>query len=431
MANIQGIYAREVLDSRGIPTVECTLWLDSGAVVATSVPAGTSVGKYEALELRDKDADRMTGKGVLQAVANINNTIAPALIGKDPTEQEVIDNLLLELDGTEDKSKLGANAILAISQATLKGGAISLDLPLYYYIQQKYHLANNLLIPTCIYTIINGGEHGADNLDLQEFQVIPASHLDFPTSLNMAVTIFHHLEEILITKGAIHSTGLVGGFAPNLYSNSDVFEILVETVKTSPFTFAQDLFFGIDAAASEFYSDGKYKLKDRSQPYSGKELVDYYKKIRNLYHVFYLEDPFEEDDVKSWQTLTAEIGETSRIVGDSLLATSVKKVQTAAEQKMCNTILIKPNQVGTITETIEVVKLARQLEWQMVVSHRSGETNDDFIADFAVGIGADYVKFGPPNRGERVAKYNRFLKIDDEIRSSQVQANQQTPQTHE
>jgi enolase len=411
MANIQGIYAREILDSRGIPTIECTLWLDTGAIVATSVPGGTSVGKYEAKELRDEDPERMTGKGVLKAVDNINSVIAPQMVGKDPTKQTEADQLLIDLDGTPDKSKLGSNAILAVSQAILKAGALSVDAPLYYYIQQKYQLTPSLSIPTNIFTVINGGEHGADNLDIQEFQIIPASHLDFATSLNMGVTLFHKLEEILVMKGVVHSTGLVGGFTPNLYSNTDVFEIMIETIKASPYTFAQDLFFGIDVAASEIFEGGKYRLKDRAQPYSSKELLEYYQKLRNLYHVFLIEDPFQEDDDSAWKQLTAELGETTRVVGDSFLATNAKKTKEAIESKACNTVLVKPNQTGTITETIEVIRLAKQANWQVVISHRSGETNDDFIADFAVGVGADYSKFGPPQRGERVSKYNRLLQI--------------------
>ena len=420
MPLIQGLYAREIIDSRGIPTVECTLWLDNGAIVATSVPTGTSVGKYEAHELRDGDPERMNGKGVLKAVEFLNTTIAQALIGKDPTQQFEIDQLLVTLDGTSDKSKLGSNSILAASQAVLKAGALSLNVPLYYYIQQKYQLVNEVAIPSCIYTMVNGGEHGADNLDLQEFELIPASHIDYESSLNIAVTLFHKIEEVLTIKGAIHSTGIVGGFTPNLYSNTDVFEILVETIKTSSYTFAQDVFFGIDAAASELYSGGKYSLKDRTEPYSSKEMIEYYKKLRDLYHVFYIEDPFQEDDEGSWKKITAELGETTKIVGDSLLATNKEKTIEAIKNKTCNAVLIKPNQTGTISETIEVIRLAKEANWQVIMSHRSGETNDDFIADFAVGVGADYTKFGPPNRGERVSKYNRLLQIHQEILHSQV-----------
>lgn len=429
MSLIQGLYAREILDSRGLPTIECTLWLDSGGIVVTSVPAGTSVGKYEAKELRDNDMNRMLGKGVLQAVQNLNTVIAPQLLGKDPLNQQELDMLLIQLDGTADKGKLGANAILAASQAIMKAGALTANQPLYYYIQQKYALITDLYIPNCIYTFVNGGDHGADNLDIQEFEVIPASHIDFPSSLNMAMTLFYKLEEVLRLKGAIHSIGLVGGFTPNLYSNSDVFEILVETIKASPYTFAQDLFFGVDVAASELFMNGKYQLKDKAQGYTVKELGEYYKKLRNLYHVFYIEDPFKEDDLDDWKKLTQELGETTKIVGDSLLATNKAKLEQAIQDKVCNAILVKPNQVGTITETIEVIQIARANNIQVVVSHRSGETNDDFIADFAVGVGADYVKFGPPNRGERIAKYNRLSQIYSEIEYAKQQAVQTNENT--
>lgn len=415
MAVIQGIYAREILDSRGIPTIECTAWLDTGAVVATSVPSGTSVGKYEALELRDNDPSRMAGKGVLKAVNAINTIIAPALIGKDPTHQQEVDDALIAMDGTPNKAKLGSNATLAVSQAVLKAGAASVNMPLYLYLQQKYQLVSTLFIPSCVYTFVNGGTHGADNLDIQEFELIPASHIDYLTSLNMAVTLYHHFEKILVSKGAIHSTGLVGGFTPNLYSNSDVFELLIEAIKTSPYTFAQDLFFGVDVAGSEIFHEGKYQLKDRSEPYTSGEMIEYYKKLRNLYHVFYIEDPFDDDDTDAWRALTRELGETSKIVGDSFLATNQEKTQRAIADKTCNSLLVKPNQVGTITETINVISTARQAGWQVMMSHRSGETNDDFIADFAVGVGADYAKFGPPHRGERVAKYNRLLQIYNEL----------------
>ncbi|MFZ1721651.1 MAG: phosphopyruvate hydratase [Microgenomates group bacterium] len=424
MAKIAGLYAREILDSRGLPTIECSCWLDTGAVVLTSVPAGTSVGKYEATELRDKDQNRMIGKGVLQAVNNINTIIAPEMIGKDPTTQTELDQHMINLDGTPNKAKLGANAILAASQAILKAGAISLNVPLYYYVQQKYQLTDIFRIPSNIFTMVNGGEHGADNLDLQEFELIPASHIDFISSLNMGVTLFQKLEEVLVDKGAIHATGIVGGFTPNLYSNTDVFEILLETIKSSRYIFAQDLFFGVDASASELYSNGKYTLKDRSEPYSSQELLDYYKKLRTLYHVFYIEDPFQEDDTDAWKKLTAEIGDTSRVVGDSFLVTNKEKTQQAIIDKACNSVLVKPNQTGSISETVEVIRLAKEAGWQTIMSHRSGETNDDLIADLAVGTGCDYTKFGPPNRGERVAKYNRLLQIHEEIQQKEIPATE-------
>ena len=254
---------------------------------------------------------------------------------------------------------------------------------------------------------------------------MPASHIDFLESLNIGVFMFHQFEEVLISKGAIHSTGIVGGFTPNLYSNSDLFEILVETVKTSPYTFAQDIFFCVDIAASTLMENGKYRLKDRSEPYSSEELLEYYRKLRDFYHVFYIEDPYEEDDLKAWQNISAELGETTKIVGDSLLVTNLEKTRKAIENKTCNTLLVKPNQTGTVTETIEVIKLARSAGWQIVMSHRSGETNDDFIADLAVGTGADYTKFGPPNRGERVAKYNRLLQIYTEMQQRQGESTKE------
>lgn len=420
MATIQGLWAREVLDSRGIPTIECTLWLDTGGIVAASVPTGSSIGKYESVEVRDRDQNRFLGKGVTQAVQSINTQIAPQLIGKDPTSQQEIDQLLINLDGTAKKEKLGSNTLLAVSQAVIKGGALSLNQPLYFYIQSKYKMSQTLKIPTCIYTMVNGGEHGANNLDIQEFQIIAASHLDFSNSLNMAVTMFRHLSQVLAAKNAIHSVGPVGGFTPNLYNNTDVFELLIETAKTTSYVFSQDFFLGVDAAASKFYTGGKYHLRERAEGYSSTELLEYYKKIYDVFRVLCFEDPFREDDEKMWQQITAELGETSRIVSDLLTATNPERTQKAIDKKMANTLLVKPNQIGTMSETIAVIQLAKKAGWQILVSHRSGETNDDLIADFAVGIGADYVKFGPPNRGERTAKYNRLLMIEAELRRSQL-----------
>lgn len=421
MATIQGIWAREVLDSRGDPTIECTLWLSTGGIVATSVPTGTSIGKYEAVEKRDEDIHRYLGKGVLKAVETVNTVLAPQLVGKDPTDQVGIDALLNQLDGTARKEKLGANATLAVSQAVLKAGALSVNQPVYFYLKERYQLIDHLRIPACVYTMVNGGDHGANNLDIQEFQLIAASHLDLGNSLNMAVTMFHHLDQVLEAKNAIHSVGLVGGFTPNLYNNTDVFELLIETAKTTPYVFSQDFFLGIDAAAAEFYHSGKYHLRERSEGYSTDELQAYYKKIYEVYRVLCFEDPFREDDERGWKQITADLGETARIVSDALTATNLERTKHAIANKLSNTLLVKPNQIGTISETLEVIKLAKTAGWELLVSHRSGETNDDLIADFAVGVGADYVKFGPPNRGERTAKYNRLTMIDMEIQRSQAQ----------
>jgi len=416
MASIQSIFAREILDSRGLPTIESSIWLDNGVYAVSSAPSGTSKGKYEALELRDTDSSRMGGFGVLKAVNNVNQIIAPQLVGKDPTKQTDIDQILVQLDGTQNKTKLGGNAMISVSQAVLKAGAYSVNMPVYYYLQQKYQLTETLFIPTCVYNLIDGGSHGATNLDFQEFHIVPVSHMDYLSSLEMAVVIRQKLEETLIAKGAIHSVGLDGGFAPNLYNNTDAFEIMIEAIKNSPYTFIQDLFFGVDISASDFYQAGKYSLKDKSQPYAPKELFEYYKNMRKLYHVFSIEDPFQEDDWDSWQAITSELGETSTIVGDNLLAGNKERLEKAVSLKACNSILVKPNQLGTITETIEVIKIAKAAGWQISVSHRSGETNDDFIADFAVGVGANYAKFGPPNRGERIAKFNRLAQIYQDIK---------------
>ncbi|NCN03979.1 MAG: phosphopyruvate hydratase [Candidatus Pacebacteria bacterium] len=429
MSTIQQIYAREVLDARGIPTIECSLWLDDGRSVMTTVPSGTSTGKYEAKELRDNDPNRMVGRGVLKAVNNVNFILGPQLIGKDPTNQTDNDQLLVNLDGSRDKSKLGANAIIAVSQTILKAGALSSNLPLYKYIQQKYQLTNTLSIPNCVFNLIEGGKHGAENLDIQEFEIIPASHLNYPDALNMAVTIYTKLREVLIMKGAIHSTGLNGGYTPNLFNNTDAFEIIIETIKATPYTFAQDVFLGADMSASSFYENGKYILKDKSQPYSANELAKYYKSLKELYHVFYIEDAFQEDDVKAWKELTLDIGSTSMIVGDSLLVTSLEKTTKAIQDKLCNSVLVKPNQTGTVSETIQVIKLAKESGWQVIVSHRSGGTIDDFVVDLAVGTGAQYVKFGPPNRGERIAKYNRLSTIYSELQyDAQQVATAQQPE---
>ena len=415
MPTISGIYAREILDSRGLPTIECSLWLDSGHLATSSVPTGIEVSKYSAASLFDNNQSQMMGKGVTTAIKNINEAIAPQLIGKDPLKQTEIDQTLINLDGSADKSKLGANAILSVSQAALKAGAMSVEMPLYYYIQQKYKLTEDFNIPTCVYSMFNGGIYGTGNLDLKDFCIIPASHVDYKKSLNMAVTFFQKLEAVLISKEAIRCVGKVGGFAPNLYSNTDAFEILIETTKTTPFTFAQDLFFGIDVSAAHIHSDGKYSLRDRSKPYTAAELFKYFQTLRTVHQVTYIEDPYQEDDWGSWQELTREMGDTTNIVGNRLVTANKDRLQRAIKEQACNTIAIKPIEVGTVSETIDFIKTAKEAKLKIIVSQRSGETNDDFLADLAVGVGASFVKFGATNRGERVAKYNRLLEIYQQL----------------
>jgi enolase len=414
--NIYTIKAREILDCRGIPTIEVTLWLDNGISVTTSVPTGASTGKHEAIELRDNDQTRYNGMGVLKAVDYINTLIAPKIHGLNPANQSAIDNMLIELDGTENKSKLGVNAILAVSQAVCKAGAAAYGIPVYRYLALKYRLTGeNLTIPNPAFNVINGGKHGAGNLDFQEFLLIPSSRFHFHQGLQIGVEIFFALEQALINKNAIHSTGVEGGFAPNLFTNLDALEVIMQAIKNTRFQFGHDVFLGLDVAANTLFKNNKYSIKDRSQAFSSKEFIEYYKDLNDEYHIFSLEDPLYEDDWTNWAELTQDFQNRVVIVGDDHLTTNKKRLQKAIDLKSCNAILIKPNEAGTITEVIDVIKTAKDANFSVQVSNRSGETNDYFIADFAVGIGAEYAKFGSPSRGERIVKYNRLLQIEQEL----------------
>jgi len=418
MATIKQIWAREILDSRGMPTIEVAGQLDSGQIAVFSVPAGASTGSHEAIELRDQDEDRFYGKGVLKAVNNVNTVLAQAVLGKDPSNQEEIDNILINLDGTPNKSKLGANAILAVSGLTLRLGAIANNLTLYSWVLslvKKMGITVYTKIPTPIFNIVNGGLHGASNLDFQEFHIIPVSSKSYSEGLRMAAEIYMVAGDKLRQKGAIHSVGDEGGFAPNLFTNMDALELLVESIKQTRYGLGRDVFLGLDAAASVFYKNGSYQIKDKTSPLDKPAMLEYYKVLNDQYHLAILEDPLEEDDWEGWKKITEMLASETIIVGDDLLVTNPEKVQKAITEKACTAVLVKPNQVGTISETLRVIKLARENGLKIVVSHRSGETNDWFIADFAVGVGADYVKFGAPARGERVAKYNRLLTIESEI----------------
>ncbi len=415
MSKITLLTAREILDSRGFPTVEVRIDIDTGQTVRASVPGGTGTGKHEALEIRDGDPSRMGGKGVKKVVTTINDVIAPLLIGQDPIRQTATDQMLYNLDGTPNKSKLGANAILGVSMAVCKAGAASVGMPIYKYLKEKYAITPNLRIPSPIFNLINGGAHGAGNLDFQEFHVIPTSNKSFSDSLQLGVEFFMALEQVLISKNAIHSVGVEGGFAPNLFTNLDALELLLEAMKRTPYLFGQDLFFGLDVAADYFFKNGKYTIRDRQEPFSSKDLLDYYKELNSKYHIFSIEDPFQADDWQAWSAITAELSDRVVIVADDLVTTNKERLQKAVAEKACTSVMVKPNQIGTISETVEVVKIAKDAKMQVVASHRSGETNDDFIADFAVGLGCDYVKFGAPIRGERVAKYNRLLEIETEL----------------
>ncbi|MCX6706033.1 MAG: phosphopyruvate hydratase [Candidatus Woesebacteria bacterium] len=417
MSKITKIWAREILDSRAIPTVEVMAQTESGFVAVSSVPSGASTGAHEAVELRDNDKERFGGFGVLKAVENINKILGPQVLGMDVLDLFAIDKKLINLDGTENKGKFGANAILAISEVVVKLGASDGKLTLYSWINElakKLGIKTSIKIPVPLFNMINGGKHGAGNLDFQEFFIIPVSSKTYSQGLEAGVEIYHAIKANLERKGAIHSVGDEGGFAPNLFTNADALELFVESVKETKYEMGRDVFLGLDVAADSFYKDGSYQIRDKSSPLDDDGLLEYYRGVNNQYHLAVLEDPFFEDGWGSWQKLTAEFGNQIAIVGDDLLATNPKRVQKAITEKACNTILIKPNQIGTILETLSVIKMAKEANWKVIVSHRSGETNDTFIADFAVGVGADYVKFGAPARGERVAKYNRLSSIENE-----------------
>ena len=415
---IKRIWSREILDSRGVPTVECYCQLDDGRFATASVPAGTSTGSHEALELRDKDATRYHGDGVLKAVENINSVLGPALVGMDPTKQTEIDQKLISLDGTENKTKYGGNAILAISQVVCKIAAISENKALYTWINElsvERGMKKGVKIPTPLLNMINGGLHGAGNLDFQEFWMIPATNKKFSDGLQMAVEIYQTIGDNLARRGAIHSVGHEGGYAPNLFTNADAFEVFVESVKQTNYSLGRDVFLGLDVAANSFYKNGNYTIRDRSSSLSDNQLLDYYKELISNYKLAILEDAFQEDAWDSWKKLTTELSGSVTVVGDDLLVTNPKRMQKAIDEKACNGAVIKPNQIGTVTETLQVVKMAKDVNWKLITSHRSGETNDSFIADFAVGIASDYAKFGAPARGERVAKYNRLSAIELEL----------------
>ncbi len=419
MAKIAKIWAREILDSRANPTVESFCQLDTGQVAIVSIPSGISTGTYEAHELRDGDEKRFRGKGVLKAVGNINQVLGPTIIGMDPANQEEIDKKMIAMDGTENKEKLGANSILAISEVVCKAAAMATGQTLYRYVwtlSQKKQIPIESRIPTPLFNMINGGLHGAGNLDFQEFFVTPAVSRNFSEGLQMGVEIYLGIGANLARRGAIHSVGDEGGYAPNLFTNADALEIIVESIRQTPYVLGTDVFLGLDVAANSIFKNGKYSIRDKSAPLDEISIIEYYKELNFAYHLEVLEDPLHEDAWDGWSKLLASLDNQVTVVGDDLLVTNPKRIDKAIAQKSCNAILIKPNQIGTVTETLEVVKKARDAKWKVIVSHRSGETNDSFIADFAVGVSSDFVKFGAPARGERVAKYNRLSAIENEMK---------------
>jgi len=419
MSKIKSVYAREILDSRGNPTIETTIWSDSNHGAVASVPSGASTGRLEAFELRDGDPNRFDGMGVLKACASVNQIVSKYLIGLDPLKQNEIDQILINLDGTANKSKLGANAILSASQACFELGAACARMPTFEYTTQKYGLAtpSALHLPTPIFNMVNGGKHGAGNLDFQEYHCIPSSRKKFSDALEMGSELYHLLKKILTEKKAIHSVGDEGGFAPNLFSNTDAIELLVETIESSKYKLNEDVYLGLDVAASSFYDGGKYKISDVKESMSGTQMGDFLIDLVRKYSLLSVEDPFDQDAWTDWENFTNNIGKQLMVVGDDLLVTNRTRLEESIKRNACNTVLVKPNQIGTISETVSVVKLARKNDMSIIVSHRSGDTDEDFLADFAVGVGADFVKFGAPGRGERVTKYNRLLFIQEYLES--------------
>jgi len=417
MAKIKKIIAREILDSRGMPTIEAIVQLEDGSVGSFATPSGISVGKHEAVELRDGDSSRYSGHGVLKALENILAFLAPALIGKDASNQAELDKVMIQIDGTQNKSKMGANSILAISGAITRAQAASLKITLYQYISALLlgQKASQFTIPTPMFNILNGGKHGGGNIDFQEFLIVPPRANSYSQNLKTGVEVYYSLKEVITNHSGITLLGEEGGYAPTLYSNSDAFKILEEAVTRAGYTLGLNTFLSVDVGSSTFMKGGVYKIKDRPVGLTASEFIDFFASLNEQYHLLSLEDPLSEDDWDGWHKMTEVMGEKTIIVGDDLITTNMERLKKAIDKKAANGVIIKPNQVGTITETLEVVKVAKAANFKTVVSHRSGETDDDFIADFAVGIGSDYAKFGAPARGERVAKYNRLLAIEHEL----------------
>lgn len=414
MSSIIHIYGREILDSRGNPTVEADLHLESGVITRAGVPSGASTGEREAIELRDGDKSRYGGKGTLKAVQNINDKIAPALIGMESTAQSHLDHAMLDIDGTPNKAKLGANAILAVSMAAARASAIELDLPLYRYLGG----VNACTLPVPMSNIINGGAHADNNVDIQEFMIMPLGADSFREAIRMNAETFHALRAILIKRGLATGVGDEGGFAPNLDSNEAALEVIVEAITAAGYKPGQDIYIALDAAASSFWKDGKYVFEGKEM--NSDAMIAYYEMIVEKYPIVSLEDGLAENDWDGWKQLNARLGNKIQIVGDDLLVTNPQFIKRGIAEKAANSVLIKLNQIGTVSETIEAINMAHKAGWTCVVSHRSGETGDTFIADLAVALNTGQIKTGSISRSERVDKYNQLLRIEEELGVSAV-----------
>ena len=417
MSVIQSIQAIQIIDSRGTPTVSCKVTLENGICATSMVPSGASTGSREALELRDGN-EAYLGKGVSKAVANIHEIIAPALIGMDVTNQQGIDEKMLALDGTSSKSKLGANAILGVSLAVLDAGSKALELPLYKYINQVFDHINGekpkMQMPTPMLNIINGGEHADNNIDIQEFMIMPVGASNFSQAMQWASEIYSDLKHILNTKGLSTSVGDEGGFAPNLQSNQEAIELIIQAIQNNNLTEGKDVGIALDCAASEFYKNGTYNLEGESIKLNSSEFTNYLSELTNKYPILSIEDGMDESDFEGWKNLTKALGDKCQLVGDDLFVTNVVELQRGIDDSLANSILIKFNQIGTITETMKTIYLGNKNGFKSIISHRSGETEDSTIADLCVGLGTGQIKTGAPCRSDRVAKYNRLLWIEAE-----------------
>ncbi len=412
MTEIQEIHAREILDSRGNPTVEADVYLASGVIGRAAVPSGASTGEHEAMELRDGDSEHYAGKGVLKAVQNIESAIAPALDGMDASDQRLIDGTMIELDGTPNKGQLGANAILAVSMACARASALALKMPLYRYIGG----VNANVLPVPMMNIVNGGAHADNNVDFQEFMVMPVGAESFSDALRWGTEVFHVLKSVLKKRGYNTSVGDEGGFAPSLKSNVEAIELILEAIQQAGYTPGEEIAIALDPAVSELYSDGKYVFKksDKSVK-SSEQMVRFWSDWAARYPIVSLEDALAEDDWEGWKMLTREIGDRIQLVGDDLFVTNTERLARGIDEGCANSILIKVNQIGTVTETLEAIDLARRNGYTAIISHRSGETEDTFIADLAVGSGMGQIKTGSASRTDRIAKYNQLLRIEEEL----------------
>ena len=411
--NIKNIKAREILDSRGNPTVEVDVFLENGVFGRASVPSGASTGEYEAAELRDNDKSRYSGKGVLNAVNNVNNEINKTLIGTDVNDQTKIDNIMINLDGTQNKSRLGANAILSVSLASARAASTVNDIPLY----QHLGTTNEFIMPVPMMNILNGGSHANNTVDIQEFMIFPFGASTFSEALRIGTEIFHKLKSELHKKGLNTAVGDEGGFAPNLSSNEEAIEIILKSIEKAGYKPGEEVFLALDVAASELYENGEYNLMSENKAFSSSEMTSYLESLVEKYPIISIEDGLDENDWDGWKKLTKSLGQNVQIVGDDLTVTNITRLQKAIDNKSMNSILIKLNQIGTLSETIQAVELAKKVNYGAVISHRSGETEDTFIADLSVAMGMGQIKTGSISRSDRVAKYNQLLRIEEHLGS--------------